>query len=579
MASAFDDVIILDLGEDAWRCGWSSDSGPEIIITAPDATAFEEVLASIFVTLRADPRKCAVLASEVPGASIAGRKLVATALIRCGVAALWIVASPRLALFNVGRDTACLVEVTPLRIHILLVYCGHEVLDAAVVYPSSAKLDEAVLATVGLADPLLHAELLANVLVVGSGSQSPSVAQELRDGLAAASLFVKGAPASFVSAVERRIAAAPRHRCLRLNCLWSGVSVEGRCMRCGSRDLLEITGAAPQEAPPPLPRVVLGQESHGPFCGSYLAAHLEERGWRAAASSQRGSGEKRGRWARPVGKMTLSASIVANADRTLAAWLGAQLVCNLVSAQAEFLTAAELATLTRPTFTPGQAFTPELGRQAGEASDEQAGSVAGAGAPSPAENCGVSATEATVTAASAASDLLHARCRPLLILDLPGMRAHQRELGAAQAASERVARRVANEAARRVEEEARGWWVQLHDALAEGEWRRGAPHFRQHLVSAASWWAWSHTLVLSQPSRPPRALERHTLVSGSEVTILSRWFRPPRYERRPPPPRDAVVPRAAAAAELETPSPAWAVIARDVAPWVASCVPCPAASA
>ena len=81
---AFDDIIILDLGEDWWCCGWSSDSGPSEIVPAPpaqDSEAFRVLLASVFAALKAEPSECVVLVSEVPGIRPLERERVAATLV------------------------------------------------------------------------------------------------------------------------------------------------------------------------------------------------------------------------------------------------------------------------------------------------------------------------------------------------------------------------------------------------------------------------------------------------------------------------------------------------------------------
>ena len=213
-----DELLILDLGEDAWRCGWASDSGPEVIVPPPaqpnDAHAIKQHLNDVFSELGATPSSSAVLLSEPPGAPEGSRDAIAKILFgEFGVPMLWSVSAPLLALFNVGRDTITLVDVGAAHAHILLVYEGHPVLDAATDHAlhgsggssgsgttaagtsaavaatattSASSLCDAILSTIHLADITLRAELLANVVLVGNGSKGADFVEGVRTGLAKA---------------------------------------------------------------------------------------------------------------------------------------------------------------------------------------------------------------------------------------------------------------------------------------------------------------------------------------------------------------------------------------------------------
>jgi actin-related protein len=79
------------------------------------------------------PSEHAVVLSETPGTSAAAREAMAAAVLTDhGAGALWIVASPLLALFNSGRDTGVIVDVGESATYILMVYDGRPLAHAAV---------------------------------------------------------------------------------------------------------------------------------------------------------------------------------------------------------------------------------------------------------------------------------------------------------------------------------------------------------------------------------------------------------------------------------------------------------------
>ena len=134
-------LILLDAGAREWRCGFSDEDGPAVILPGPSAgggfPAWKEKLSNAIEALEAEPPEQAVVLSEWPGTSTGAREAMANALFTDhGAAALWTVAGPLLALFNSGRDTAVLVDVGERATHILLVYDGHDVLEiGAAVHP------------------------------------------------------------------------------------------------------------------------------------------------------------------------------------------------------------------------------------------------------------------------------------------------------------------------------------------------------------------------------------------------------------------------------------------------------------
>ena len=222
-------LILLDAGAREWRCGFSDEDGPAVILPGPSAgggfPAWKEKLSNAIEALEAEPPEQAVVLSERPGTSTGAREAMANALFTDhGAAALWTVAGPLLALFNSGRDTAVLVDVGERATHILLVYDGHDVLEVgAAVHPlagghlpnsggdascdglfdpsvldqeESNKTDatigvhEAVLKCVSLADVSLRKELLANIVLVGGATRLADFPQRFQteiEGLLAAS--------------------------------------------------------------------------------------------------------------------------------------------------------------------------------------------------------------------------------------------------------------------------------------------------------------------------------------------------------------------------------------------------------
>ena len=276
----FDQLLILDLGGDEWRCGWAEDSGPEVVVRAPEEDKdFEPLLVSVFDELKADPSQCAVLVSEPPGTSAAARMRVAQSLFQIHqVPALWIVAAPLLALFNAERETVVMVDVVDKVAFILTIHLGHAVIEACTAHPlgenaSSSALHEAILATVDLCDISIRAELLANVFVVGKGSRDQSFAARLRTDLASMSL-----------------ARDPRWR---------------------RRHWRQTTSGVP-DAPP----AALLSTRRSVVAGKVVdVPDYVQTPWKA--------------------------NVIANAERVLAAWLGGAIVGSMHSAQVRFIERAE----------------------------------------------------------------------------------------------------------------------------------------------------------------------------------------------------------------------------------------------
>ena len=353
-------LLIYDIAAQHWCCGWASDSGPSEIVAA--GRPMPAQLASMFEALEAVPHECAVLLSELPGASSQAREEVAVALYSAGVPALWIVASPLLALFNIGRDTATVVDMHETHAYIMLVYLGHAVLDAVTVHPLSdaasgmRSLDEAVVATVALADIGLRAELLQNVVVVGLGSKDAETVQRLREGVQM-SLAAAGAP-------------------------WS-------------------------------------------------------------------------------------VRLVANADRTLATWLGAAMVGTMQSAQARFVTRDE------------HRMQPAV---------------------------------------------LHERCIGLACQTLAAQLAQRKAYAAADEAAADRERAALLQRAKERDAEASVWWVEQMPSLSADEReRRCTLHVQRHVLTAAAWWAWHRSVKIATPARASSVRARRKLVPGGDVTILSCW--------------------------------------------------------
>ena len=136
MASALP-YIVIDAGANGWRCGFSDDDGPAVVLPCPPAgggfAAWKSQVSKAFEALECDPTEHAIVLSERPGTSSAAREAMAAALFNDhSVAGLWIAATPLLALFNSGRDTGVLVDVGERATHILVVYDGHAVVETAV---------------------------------------------------------------------------------------------------------------------------------------------------------------------------------------------------------------------------------------------------------------------------------------------------------------------------------------------------------------------------------------------------------------------------------------------------------------
>ena len=122
------------------------------------------------------------------------------------VQAVCIAAAPKLALFNINRDTCVIVDVGELSTTVFCVYEGHAVFDAATIHPlagrhlpafssdssceglfnpsrldtpsgeeaaerASVGIHEAILRTIALTDASLRTELFANIVLVGGGSR------------------------------------------------------------------------------------------------------------------------------------------------------------------------------------------------------------------------------------------------------------------------------------------------------------------------------------------------------------------------------------------------------------------------
>ena len=410
LADLFDQLLVLDLGSDEWRCGWAEDSGPEVVVRAPEEDKdFLPLLSSVFEELRADPSQCAVLVSEPPGTSAPARMRVARTLFESHrVPALWIVAAPLLALFNAERETVVMVDVADTVAFILTVHLGHAVVEACTAHPlvgenaSSSALHEAILATVDLCDVSIRAELLANVFIVGKGSRDKSFAARLRTDLASMSL-----------------ARDPRWRRRHWRQTASGV--------------------------PDAPATALLSTRRSVVAGKVVdVPDYVHTPWKA--------------------------SVIANAERVLAAWLGGAVVGSMHSAQVKFI----------------------------ERVDFEANPA-----------------------------LLHMNCMGLPCETLEALQAKavaDAKAEAEAAASERVAsRKRASQAA----EGARSWHSEQQAALsAEARAQRRALQLR--LLSGVAWWSWKHAVKSSSTSPPPAGL----FVPAAVARIQKRF--PPPYSVPPP---------------------------------------------
>ena len=443
-----DELLILDLGEDAWRCGWASDSGPEVIVPPPaqpnDAHAIKQHLNDVFSELGATPSSSAVLLSEPPGAPEGSRDAIAKILFgEFGVPMLWSVSAPLLALFNVGRDTITLVDVGAAHAHILLVYEGHPVLDAATDHAlhgsggssgsgstgagtsaavaatattSASSLCDAILSTIHLADITLRAELLANVVLVGNGSKGADFVEGVRTGLAKALAAYKDSSGGIAGAqmLARR---RRRHR-------------------------------------------------GGGGGGAY-------RGGVGVGGSGGGGGD--GDVGSGGDAYAAALRISASPDRIIAAWLGGQMVVAMESAQARFVGRAQHAAV-------------EGGRW-----------------------------------------VLHTRCIGLACRTLDEQKRHHVAAARAELEADAARRREEGAHARRLSEEARKARLAESRAAPPADAAAAAARraFLRHIVTAASWYAWSVAMGASQPSRTARPWVRRRLTPGADVTVLSRWLMPP----------------------------------------------------
>ena len=130
-------AVLIDAGAREWRCGFSEDDGPAVVLPGPRLgggfSAWCAQLKQAFDELEVTPSEHAVVLSETPGTSAAAREAMAAAVLTDhGAGALWIVASPLLALFNSGRDTGVIVDVGESATYILMVYDGRPLAHAAV---------------------------------------------------------------------------------------------------------------------------------------------------------------------------------------------------------------------------------------------------------------------------------------------------------------------------------------------------------------------------------------------------------------------------------------------------------------
>ena len=130
-------VVLIDAGAREWRCGFSDDDGPAVVLPGPPLgggfSAWCAQLKQAFDELEVTPSEHAVVLSETPGTSAAAREAMAAAVFNDhGAGALWIAASPLLALFNSGRDTGVIVDVGERATYILMVYSGRPLAHATV---------------------------------------------------------------------------------------------------------------------------------------------------------------------------------------------------------------------------------------------------------------------------------------------------------------------------------------------------------------------------------------------------------------------------------------------------------------
>ena len=210
-------TIIIDPGAREWRAGYAYDEGPGECPPGPptdDHSKWLEQLTAVLAALEAEPAEQKALVAERPGTLDAERESVIKALfVDHGVQAVCIAAAPKLALFNINRDTCVIVDVGELSTTIFCVFEGHAVFDAATIHPlagrhlpafssdasceglfnpsrldsgddsqverASVGVHEAILSTIALTDTTLRRELLENIVLIGGGSRLADFPQRM----------------------------------------------------------------------------------------------------------------------------------------------------------------------------------------------------------------------------------------------------------------------------------------------------------------------------------------------------------------------------------------------------------------
>ena len=136
-------VIIIDCGAREWRCGWSDEEGPGVVLPGAVAAANGDqtkVLSNFRAAFEAlevdDASDFAILISEQPGTTPMQREVVVDALFNeHRVRALFIAAAPLLTLYNTSTETGVVVDVGERTTFILPLYDGHLVAPAATAHP------------------------------------------------------------------------------------------------------------------------------------------------------------------------------------------------------------------------------------------------------------------------------------------------------------------------------------------------------------------------------------------------------------------------------------------------------------
>lgn len=267
MADGDSPVIVVDAGANEWRCGWSDESGPSIIL--PGLTPSDGGRRQLTAKLRAmfealqveDASECTVLVGEPAGVSDGWRCGIATVLFaEFRVKAVAAVATPLLCLYSLQIDSGCIVDVGErvtciLPVHhgcplltptaVLLALGGSHVLggrgadgdcdglfDPSALDTPSAEVGvaDAVAQTIALCDQSVHCELLANVYLVGGGTMLPGFPERMRQRLHALATAAHaprcGGPPAVIwaSSTERRSPRAVANGARRIMAWLGGAS-------------------------------------------------------------------------------------------------------------------------------------------------------------------------------------------------------------------------------------------------------------------------------------------------------------------------------------------------------------------